>query len=97
MSNKLNLMAVGAALVVGLAGGYLLFGGSEPPPSGTGESQAVAERKPLFYRNAMNPTVTSPIPAKDSMGMDYIGLLFANNFIYLPKCLPVIDYREVSS
>ncbi|HEX22680.1 MAG TPA: efflux RND transporter periplasmic adaptor subunit [Chromatiales bacterium] len=74
MSNKLNLMAVGAALVVGLAGGYLLFGGSEPPPSGTGESQAVAERKPLFYRNAMNPTVTSPIPAKDSMGMDYIAV-----------------------
>ena len=30
------------------------------------------ERKPLFYRNPMNPTVTSPVPAKDSMGMDYI-------------------------
>ena len=30
------------------------------------------ERKPLFYRNPMNPTITSPVPAKDSMGMDYI-------------------------
>ena len=30
------------------------------------------EKKPLFYRNPMNPAVTSPVPAKDDMGMDYI-------------------------
>src|SRR3989304_4197341 len=30
------------------------------------------ERKVLFYRNPMNPTVTSPEPKKDEMGMDYI-------------------------
>jgi Cu(I)/Ag(I) efflux system membrane fusion protein len=29
-------------------------------------------KKPLFYRNPMNPAVTSPVPAKDDMGMDYI-------------------------
>ena len=29
-------------------------------------------RQVLFYRNPMNPTVTSAAPAKDSMGMDYI-------------------------
>jgi len=29
------------------------------------------ERKILFYRNPMDPTITSPVPAKDSMGMDY--------------------------
>jgi membrane fusion protein, copper/silver efflux system len=28
--------------------------------------------KPLFYRNPMNPAVTSPVPIKDEMGMDYI-------------------------
>jgi Cu(I)/Ag(I) efflux system membrane fusion protein len=28
--------------------------------------------QPLFYRNPMNPEITSPIPAKDDMGMDYI-------------------------
>ncbi len=33
---------------------------------------AGAERKVLFYRNPMNPAVTSPTPAKDEMGMDYI-------------------------
>lgn len=26
----------------------------------------------LFYRNPMNPQITSPVPQKDEMGMDYI-------------------------
>jgi Cu(I)/Ag(I) efflux system membrane fusion protein len=29
-------------------------------------------KKILFYRNPMNPAITSPVPAKDNMGMDYI-------------------------
>jgi multidrug efflux pump subunit AcrA (membrane-fusion protein) len=29
-------------------------------------------RKILFYRNPMNPEVTSPVPMKDQMGMDYV-------------------------
>jgi Cu(I)/Ag(I) efflux system membrane fusion protein len=33
---------------------------------------AKKEKMPLFYRNPMNPEVTSPVPAKDNMGMDYI-------------------------
>jgi Cu(I)/Ag(I) efflux system membrane fusion protein len=33
---------------------------------------AAAERKPLFYRNPMNPQDTSPVPKQDSMGMDYV-------------------------
>lgn len=36
---------------------------------------AVAEDKLpkiLFYRHPMNPAVTSPVPAKDEMGMDYL-------------------------
>jgi len=32
----------------------------------------VGERKILYYRNPMNPAVTSPVPMKDSMGMDYV-------------------------
>jgi Cu(I)/Ag(I) efflux system membrane fusion protein len=28
--------------------------------------------KILYYRNPMNPSITSPVPAKDNMGMDYI-------------------------
>ena len=30
------------------------------------------ERKILYYRNPMDPTVTSPVPMKDAMGMDYV-------------------------
>lgn len=33
---------------------------------------AEQERSVLYYRNPMNPAITSPVPAKDSMGMDYI-------------------------
>ncbi|MBI5440884.1 MAG: efflux RND transporter periplasmic adaptor subunit [Deltaproteobacteria bacterium] len=33
---------------------------------------STGERKLLFYRNPMNPAVTSPTPAKDEMGMDYV-------------------------
>jgi DNA-directed RNA polymerase subunit RPC12/RpoP len=43
--------------------------GSHPEqgPQATG-----GERKVLFYRNPMNPAITSPVPAKDEMGMDYV-------------------------
>ena len=33
---------------------------------------ASKERKLLYYRNPMNPQATSPVPMKDSMGMDYV-------------------------
>lgn len=39
----------------------------EQAPQGTG-----GERKVLFYRNPMNPKITSPVPMKDEMGMDYV-------------------------
>jgi Cu(I)/Ag(I) efflux system membrane fusion protein len=31
-----------------------------------------AERKVLLYRSSMDPNQTSPVPAKDSMGMDFV-------------------------
>jgi hypothetical protein len=42
------------------------------PVEGTAGGGAVAARKPLFYRHPMRPDVTSPTPAKDEMGMDYV-------------------------
>jgi Cu(I)/Ag(I) efflux system membrane fusion protein len=71
MNSKITLVFLVAlgALVVGLAGGYWYA---------TSESDDAilisldSARQPLFYRNPMNPEVTSPIPAKDQMGMDYI-------------------------
>lgn len=49
-------------------------------PGGVGDSAGaqgarVAEAGPrriLHYRNPMNPAVTSPVPLKDEMGMDYV-------------------------
>ena len=35
-------------------------------------AETTGERKVLFYRNPMNPEITSPVPAQDEMGMDYI-------------------------
>lgn len=68
--NKLTLVMGVACLGVGLAAGYYLAG------SGAGLTDAPrsagAEREPLYYRNPMNPEITSPVPAQDSMGMDYI-------------------------
>src|SRR5258706_7185596 len=37
------------------------------------------EKKILFYRNPMNPASTSPVPMKDSMGMNYIPVYADEN------------------
>ena len=39
---------------------------------GRGKEGEQGERKVLFYRNPMDPTITSPVPRKDEMGMDYV-------------------------
>ena len=40
--------------------------------SGEERSAAGGEREILFYRNPMDPTISSPVPATDEMGMDYL-------------------------
>ena len=42
----------------------------------TGQEGA-GQKKVLFYRNPMNPTITSPVPMKDEMGMEYVPV-YAN-------------------
>ena len=58
-------------LIVGLFLGYWLAESKQPIERSVTSS---SDKKILFYRNPMNPTVTSPVPAKDSMGMDYIAV-----------------------
>jgi Cu(I)/Ag(I) efflux system membrane fusion protein len=59
------------ALTIGAGGGYWLATESEMrAPAITPDGHLA--KKPLFYRNPMNPEITSPVPAKDEMGMDYI-------------------------
>lgn len=38
---------------------------------GSGKQEA-GERRILFYRHPMTPAITSPVPRKDEMGMDYV-------------------------
>jgi Cu(I)/Ag(I) efflux system membrane fusion protein len=42
-----------------------------PTPAGASQV-APQDRKILYYRNPMDPTITSPVPMKDQMGMDYV-------------------------
>lgn len=44
----------------------------ESSPTTPAAPTTAGERKILYYRNPMDPTITSPVPMKDSMGMDYV-------------------------
>ena len=65
--NKSILLVSFTTLVIGIGAGYLMFGNDN-----VSEVMVQEKNDPLFYRNPMNPDVTSPVPVKDSMGMDYI-------------------------
>jgi membrane fusion protein, copper/silver efflux system len=71
-----NLIATAiVALLIGGGAGYWIAAARTPHPA---KPEAAVEHKPLFYRNPMNPEITSPVPAKDEMGMDYIPV-YADN------------------
>jgi len=80
--NKQMVRIAGITLITlaaGASGGYWLASRhteSSAKIESSGQ-QSASERKPLYYRNPMNPTVTSPVPAKDNMGMDYVPV-YAN-------------------
>lgn len=73
--NKRIITIAAVTLVIGLAGGYGMA--SLLATKGQQASKVAEKRKPLFYRNPMNPAITSPVPSKDEMGMDYIPV-YAN-------------------
>jgi len=77
-----------AALVVGGSVGYWLAGART---SDSGVAQVEKAREPLFYRNPMNPEITSPVPAKDSMGMDYVAVFADSDSDASPKGTVRID------
>ncbi len=69
MNRQLLITAV-LMLALGAGGGYWLANRqqSHEQPGRVGNANLPTI---LFYRNPMNPSVTSPVPAKDAMGMDY--------------------------
>ncbi|MCX5696924.1 MAG: efflux RND transporter periplasmic adaptor subunit [Candidatus Omnitrophica bacterium] len=68
---KVLLIILAIALTSVLTG--LIFSYFEHRDKMSGQPAPVkSQRKVLYYRNPMNPEVTSPVPMKDSMGMDYV-------------------------
>lgn len=64
-----------AGLGLALAAGWWLGRATAPAPetlTSVNGAPERTERKVLFYRNPMGLPDTSPVPKKDSMGMDYI-------------------------
>ncbi|WP_038247210.1 efflux RND transporter periplasmic adaptor subunit [Ghiorsea bivora] len=87
--DKKILATMGLVLVLGVGGGYWLASqSSSSTDMATSDNQG---RKILFYRNAMNPSVTSPVPAKDNMGMDYVPVYAEDD---TPKEKKVLFYRN---
>ena len=75
MSKSLVVVALIGALGVGGAGGYWLASHQAPMKMA---APTPAEREALFWRNPMNPAITSPVFMKDEMGMDYLPV-YAND------------------
>jgi len=75
--NKNSIAVAVLTLVLGLGGGYLIATQTDGL-KGASSEQVSSERKILFYRNPMNPNITSPVASKDEMGMDYIPV-YADN------------------
>ena len=72
--NKTLIGTIGITLAVGIVMGYSfsLYSASKMNNTANPSSSSKEKKKILFYRNAMNPAVTSPVPKKDAMGMDYV-------------------------
>ena len=70
MTRNQTLSLATAAVLVALAAGWMLGRGTRDDVPATAPPQAGS--KVLYYRNPMGLADTSPVPKKDSMGMDYI-------------------------
>jgi membrane fusion protein, copper/silver efflux system len=88
MNKQTLIVAILVALVAG-GGGYWFA--SNTASTGGAAVVADADRKPVFYRNPMNPAITSPVPAQDEMGMDYIPVYADND---QPKERKALFYRN---
>jgi len=75
----MNKNIIGVAIItltLGIGGGYWFA--TQRTPNSEQQSVTKGKEKPLFYRSPMNPSVTSKIPAKDNMGMDYVPVYAAD-------------------
>jgi len=77
--NKRFLMMTPLMLTIGLAGGYWLAEFKMADQQQAPSSACSSHKRILFYRSPMNPSVTSPTPTKDAMGMDYVPVYADGN------------------
>lgn len=66
MKNNINKIIIGV-LILFLSSGMFLYSSQEAYAK-----DEKKDKKILYYRNPMDPSITSPTFMKDSMGMDYI-------------------------
>ena len=88
--NKQAFVSLVLVAILAGGGGYWLAL-NQPASTTVTDGTPADERKPLFYRNPMNPAITSPVPAKDEMGMDYIPVYAQDD---KPKEKKVLFYRN---
>ncbi len=71
--NRTILIAFGLVVIAALSGGggYWLAG-QHMAPTPVAADAADDEPEPLFYRHPHSPDITSAVPARDEMGMDYV-------------------------
>ncbi len=71
MKHSILWIALGVAGLVAAGGAGFWLGAKQSPAPHQAAAVAKPERRVLYYRNPMGLPDTSPIPRKDSMGMDY--------------------------
>jgi membrane fusion protein, copper/silver efflux system len=64
------VICIAASLILGCTRGSPA--GESQQSASAGEQAAAGSPTPLYYRHPMHPEITSPTPAKDEMGMDYV-------------------------
>ncbi len=85
-----------AVLVLLLGLGLGFWAGHHEGQQHQSPDDVSAEKKPLYYRHPMNPKVTSLIPAKDEMGMDYVPVFAEqpNSVISPQEAGKILYYRH---
>jgi len=89
--NKRVLIKAVLMLALGAGSGYWLAMSKLKVESTQPDIALPEAKKPLFYRHPMNPSVTSPVPAKDNMGMDYVPVYAEDNS---PPQRKILFYRN---
>jgi len=90
MNKALVSVAVITVIGISFSAGYWVSG-SFSSQQLAATSKPSSERKVLFYRNPMNPAITSPVFMQDDMGMDYIAVYADEG---KPKEKEVLFYRN---